>query len=183
MIYVIPTDTCFWIWCEISDIESYEKIYKIKNRTLDKPLAIMVWDFNWLETHTDLNDEQISFLKNYNHPFTVLTNCDRIKMLLSLEQADFCYKNKEKYEKIAFRIANNEIQKKLIDEIWPIFLTSANLSWDKEIYDIIEIKNIFKPYLKDIKIFWENSINKIPPSDIFEFVWDSLELNYLRKNY
>jgi hypothetical protein len=77
----------------------------------------MVESFEWLEENTSLTNEQVDFLKSYDKPFTIMTDCPRIKMILELEQEDFSYENKEAYEKIAFRIANTDIQKKLISEI------------------------------------------------------------------
>ncbi|MDD5770612.1 MAG: Sua5/YciO/YrdC/YwlC family protein [Candidatus Gracilibacteria bacterium] len=184
MIYIIPTDTCFGIACALDDTKSYHKIYKIKNRELNKPLAIMVEDFDWLLENTTLNLEQVVFLKNYKKPFTILTNCPRIEMILNLEQEDFNYENKKFYKKIAFRVANNEIEKNLINEVGPIFLTSANFSGEKEIYDIYEAKKQFLKYTKDIKFLGENYKldEKIKPSDIFEFDGENLEIKYLRKN-
>lgn len=183
MIYIIPTDTCFWIACALDDIKSYHEIYQIKNRDFSKPLAIMINDFLWLEKYTNLTKEQIDFLKKYSKPWTIITSSSKIEIILNLEQEDFFYKNKEFYKSIAFRVANNEIQKKLINEIWPIFLTSANLSWEKEIYDILEAKKQFKNY-KSIKFLWEKTKldNNIKPSDIFEFRWNNLDIKYLRQN-
>lgn len=182
MIYIIPTDTCFWIACGFDDTQSYHRIYEIKKRPLEKPLAIMVKSFEWLEQNTELNKQQIDFLKTYNKPFTVLTECPYIKMILNLEQEDFEYQNKESYKKIAFRVAHNDIQKKLLSEIGPIFLTSANFSWEKEIYDISEAKKQFQNF-KNIQFLWEWIIldNSIKPSDIFEFEWESTNITYLRQ--
>ena len=182
MIYILPTDTCFWIACALDDTKNYHKIYEIKKRPLDKPLAIMVESFDWMQENTILTLKQIEFLKNYKKPFTILTNCPRVEMILNLDQEDFEYKNKEVYSKIAFRIANNEIEKKLISEVWPIFLTSANLAWEKEIYSLDEAKKQFWKY-KNIVFLWEwvKLDEKIKPSDIFEFIWSSLEIKYLRQ--
>jgi len=181
MIYILPTDTCFWIWCALDDNISYHKIYDIKKRDLSKPLAIMVSDFAWLEKYTTLNQDQISFLKNYNKPFSIITECNSIKMILNLEQEDFEYKNKEIYEKFSFRVAHNNIQKKLIKEIWPIFLTSANISWEKEIYSIDEAKKQFWQ-IKNIQFLWEDILldSSTPPSDIIEFKWESIEFEKIR---
>jgi len=77
----------------------------------------MVESFEWLVKNTSLNDDQIDFLKKYPRPFTILTDCPYIEMILNLEQDDFQYENKEFYKKIAFRVAHNEIQKKLISEV------------------------------------------------------------------
>lgn len=182
MIYIIPTDTCFWIACGFDDTQSYHRIYEIKKRPLEKPLAIMVESFEWLEQNTELNKQQIDFLKTYNKPFTVLTECPYIKMILNLEQEDFEYQNKESYKKIAFRVAHNDIQKKLLSEIGPIFLTSTNFSWEKEIYDISEAKKQFQNF-KNIQFLWEWIVldNSIKPSDIFEFEWESTNITYLRQ--
>lgn len=183
MIYLLPTDTCFGIACALDDTQSYHKVYEIKKRPLEKPLAIMVESFEWLYQNTDLSQEQIAFLKSYNKPFTVLAHCPYIEMILNLEQEDFCYENKECYKKIAFRVANNEVEKKLIQEIGPIFLTSANFSGEKEIYDMTEAKKQFTTFGKSIKFLGENIIlnPNIKPSDIFEFQDETMNIKYFRQ--
>lgn len=184
-IFLINTDTCYWIACPIYDRNAYHKIYKIKKRDLSKPLAIMVGDFNWLSENTPLNKEQINFLKNYKKPFTIMTDSNTIKLWLNYSDEEDMFINKDIYKKIAIRIAHTKEQKKLIKEVWPIFLTSANLSWEKEIYDEIELKEEFKYYLekkvvKLIETSEKNSKNQ-KPSEIFEFVWDSLDRDYIRR--
>lgn len=182
MIYIIPTDTCFWIACSFDDTKSYHKIYEIKKRPFEKPLAIMIESFEWLEKNTSLNKTQIEFLKSYKKPFTILTECPYMQMVLNLEQEDFEYQNKEVYKKLAFRVANNDIQKKLISEIGPIFLTSANFSGEKEIYSIEEAKKQFA-FLKNITFLWEwiTLDSSIKPSDIFEFEWETTKIKYVRQ--
>lgn len=183
MIYILPTDTCFWISCAFDDTKSYHKIYEIKKRPLEKPLAIMIESFDWLEKNTPLSKKQIEFLKAYKRPFTIMTQCPHIQMVLNLEQEDFCYENKQFYKKIAFRVAHNDIQKKLIHEVWPIFLTSANFSGEKEIYDIMQAKKQFEKFKKEITFLWDEIKldNSIKPSDIFEFIWESIEIQYVRQ--
>lgn len=105
-----------------------------------------------------------------------------MQMVLNLEQEDFEYQNKEVYKKLAFRVANNDIQKKLISEIGPIFLTSANFSGEKEIYSIEEAKKQFA-FLKNITFLWEwiTLDSSIKPSDIFEFEWETTKIKYFRQ--
>jgi len=73
----------------------------------------MVSDFDYFKENTKLNLEQIDFLKEYKNPFTILINKDKIldKNLLSIINN---LSNSEIYEKIAFRVAHNFMQKKLI---------------------------------------------------------------------
>lgn len=128
-IFLLPTDTCFGIACALDDMESYHRIYKIKKRKPDKPLALMVEDWKWLEKYSELTAEQIEELKNYERPFTVLTQAPYIEMFLKLQdENDEGFENAEVYEEIAFRVAHNDIQKKLIREVGPIWLTSANFA-------------------------------------------------------
>lgn len=187
MIYILPTDTCFWIACPIHDLKSYSWIYKIKKRDLWKPLAILVPSFEWLFENTDLNKEQIKFLKEYNKPFTILTNCDSLKVWINyIDDDNNEFINRDIYEQFAFRIVTNDTEKKLVKQNWPMFLTSANLSKQPEIYTSKKINEDFWYYFeKDkIKFVWENT-GKLPEngtSDIFEFAWEDLEIKYLRKN-
>ncbi len=187
MIYILPTDTCYWIATPIDDIKNYEKIYKIKKRNFDKPLAIMVEDFKWLKDNTDLTSEQVNFLENYDKPFTILCDSSYLQIWLNFVNEDNWeeFINRWVYEQIAFRVANNKTQKKVIKTHWPIFLTSANISNEKEIYSAREIKEKFEYYLekKIITFIWENTWNLEwdKPSEIFEFVWDTLEQEFLRK--
>lgn len=173
MIYIIPTDTCFWIACPIWSIKEYKKIYTLKRRTLDKPLAIMVEDYEYLKKHTYINQLQLDFLKKYPFPFTVLLNTKRDFILDEIP-------NKKLYRKTAFRVANLPVQIALLRKIWPIFLTSANLSNTQETYLLKDI-----PFEKneEIEIISTEDLEKRPASDIFEFVWESAKILYLRKGY
>ncbi|MBT3726789.1 hypothetical protein HOG21_03695 [bacterium] len=103
--------------CPIHDIKSYEGIYKIKKRNLSKPIAILIDNYKWLTENTDLNTEQIEFLKNYDKPFTILTNSDPLKLWINYTDEDNKeFINRDIYKEFAFRVANNNTQKKLIKQ-------------------------------------------------------------------
>ncbi|QFR39018.1 Sua5/YciO/YrdC/YwlC family protein [Candidatus Gracilibacteria bacterium 28_42_T64] len=184
-VYIIPTDTCYGLACPISEHESYDKIYKMKKRDYTKPLAIMVEDFKWLSQNTDLTPEQIQFLKDYENPFTILTESMPLSHWIQFEVEDVCFRNREVYPKIAIRIANNTEQAKLIKRVGPIFLTSANISDKPEIYKGSELKTEFAYYLANSKIEllggYDLTYNN-HTSDIFEFEGTTTEIKYLRKN-
>ena len=183
MIFIIPTNTCFWIWCFIDDIENYKNIYKIKNRSFDKPLAIFIKDFLYIEKYMDLSKKQIDFLKNYEKPFTFLIDKDKFKDDLVLKKIEKL-PNKDKYKKLAFRVVHEQIHKKLIEQNWPFFLTSANKSSQSEIKSLEKIKQVFKNDIEkyNIKIFDDGIFEIKSPyahSEIFEFTKDGL--HYIRK--
>lgn len=172
MIYILPTDTCFWIWCQIYNEEDYRQIYSLKKRSFDKPLAIMVENIEFLKKHTPISDMQVKFLLDYKRPYTVLLTTKTNFISENIP-------NKSLYKKTAFRIANTEMQKNLLGKIGPIFLTSANISGNKEIYSKKDIP--FHPS-ENITIYGESDIEIVPPSDIFEFIGDTTKIIYLRKS-
>jgi L-threonylcarbamoyladenylate synthase len=185
-IFIIPTNTCFWIACPIKNIDNYKKIYEIKNRDYSKPLAILCDSFEYLEENTLLNKEQINFLKNYQKPWTILIDKEKItdkKLLNQIEKLP----NTEIYQKIAFRVAHNFMQNKLIRLNWLLFLTSANKSWKPEIFSSLKIKEEFKNEIEkySIKVFAHNDFcinSHQTSSDIFEFIENTDNIKYLRKN-
>lgn len=186
MIYLFPTNTCFWIACSIDDIKSYDKIYNIKKRSLDKPLAILVADFSWLLKNTSLTQEQVDYLEKYKKPFTILTDCPHLKLWLNYENPENseAFQNRDIYEKFAFRVAHTKEQEKLTKKIWPLFLTSANYSNSPEIYSYDELEITFWNLIENwkIKYIWEKQdLEKTKSSEVFEFEWESLEKKFLRK--
>jgi len=177
---ILSTDTCFWIATPMTDIEWYEKIYKIKDREYSKPLAILVMDFEWLKENTTLNNQQIDFLIKYKKPFTILTETRQDILPDNLP-------NKSIYKKLAFRVTQTFMQRSLIQEHGPLFLTSANKSWEPEIFSTKDIRESFKDELRkySIKVFAHPNYeikSEFSSSDIFEFIWDTTEVKYIRRN-
>lgn len=186
MIYIIPTDTCYGIACALEDKKNYEKIYKIKKRRFEKPLALMVESFDWLAENTDLTSEQIDFLKAYENPFTILTDSTPVRLFIEFwDKEEEHFLNKDVYDYISFRVANNDVEESLTKSLGPIWLTSANISWIWETYDIEQIEKDFEYYIEKwvVEVMGTHDLNEdIPASDVFRFVWETLELEYMRKN-
>jgi len=145
----------------------------------------MVKNFQWLREHTELTDEQVDFCERYEKPFTILTNSRNIELFLeySDENEDY-FINKDVYQHVAFRVAHTSAQESIINEVGPIWLTSANLSGAGETYDIEKIDSDFEYYIEKwvVEVIGtENLDPSIPASDIFSFEGESLEVSYLRK--
>jgi len=146
----------------------------------------MVEDFDWLRENTDLTEEQVNFLERYEKPFTILTNSRSIELFLQFwDDNEEHFINKDIYEQIAIRVASNPIESKLINSVGPIWLTSANLSGKWETYDIAKIEEDFEYYIEKevVEVLGTYTLDPdVPASDIFGFIWGSLDLEYLRKN-
>lgn len=174
MLYAIPTDTCFWLACPMNNETGFLEIYKLKWRDFNKPLSIVIKNFDDLNNYIKITKKQIDFLKKYPYPFTILWEINNNFLL-----PDFLDKNI--YSRVAIRIASVCLDRNITGNLeFPLFLTSANLSWQGEIYNSEEIVRIF--WNKNIEIFpWK--IDFKPASNIFEFIDDSLDINFIRKNY
>jgi len=169
-IFIIPTNTCFGIWCFIKDLEWYNNIYKIKWRNFNKPISIFVDSIEYLEKNTKLTTENIKFLENYENPWTVLINIEDItdkNLLYNISKLQ----NNGIYKKIAFRISHTQLQQNLIKENWIFFLTSLNNSWEKEILKLDQLPDNLKQKLEkyNVKVLDKNIYSKQSFSDIIEF--------------
>lgn len=70
----------------------------------------MVESLDYLEKNTHISPEQKNFLLHYRRPYTAL-----LKTKTDFIPSDI--PNKLRYQKVAFRIAHLDIQKKLLDTI------------------------------------------------------------------
>ena len=179
-LFIIPTDTCFGIWCFVQDVEWYENIYEIKWRDFNKPISIFIDSFEYLEKNTKLTKENINFLKNYKNPWTVVINIENLtdkKLLQNISKLP----NKKIYKKIAFRVSHTKLQQDLIKENGIFFLTSLNNSWEKEITNLGQISNNLKDKLKkyNVKILDKTIYSHQDFSNIIEFQND--KIFFLRK--
>jgi L-threonylcarbamoyladenylate synthase len=170
-ILAIPTDTCYGLACNFDDEVGYQEIYELKWREEGKPLAFVVEKFEDVETYVHITPEQLEFLRNYPYPFTLLAQ-PKIPIPLFLDP--------EKYIYFGLRVAEKCIDANICNSIsFPLFLTSANKSGQKESYTRWDVMALFGDI---VTIFWEKSGWQMP-SNIFSFVWDTLEIEYKRKNY
>ena len=146
----------------------------------------MVQSFDWLRKNTSLTSEQVNFLERYESPFTILTHAPAIELFLQFEDENGEYLiNKDVYQEVALRVVHNPVQKKLLSQVGPIWLTSANISDTWENYTLKDIEKDFGYYIENgvLEILSTKKPEaQLSASDIFRFVWESLEVEYMRKN-
>lgn len=169
MIQIIPTDTCYGLAWDMNEVD-YREIYRLKGRDFSKRLAVLVRDFDALREYAEITDEQIIFLKNYPHAWSVI-----LKKNPHWNLPDFL--DITDYANISFRVAEVCISRDIRNTLdYPLFLTSANLSGKSESMTLIEATKSFSGIP-----WYDGGICQLPPSDIFSF-GDNDEIIYLRKN-
>jgi len=136
-IVCLPTDTVYAISCDATNVDAIKKIYRIKNRPIDKTLPIFVSDINMARMYAQFRLKEegiakifwpgaITFVSKINLDCTILP-----KILIN-------------NQKIALRIPESDLIRsvcRLINR--PIIATSANISSKHNMNTFNEIKNTF----------------------------------------
>ena len=131
---VILTDTIYGIVGLALDEEVVERIYKVKERNLKKPMIILISSIddlsNIFEIH--LNEQCLNILKEF-WP-------GNVSVILPCKKFEHLHRG---LNSLAFRLPNKKELVDLIKEIGPIVATSANREGEKPAQDIGEAKEYF----------------------------------------
>ena len=136
-----PTDTVFGIGAMIDDLEAINKIYKLKKRSSDKPLAILASKVEDILPYIEMPSEDIFNIMKKYWP-GALTIIFKKKHSISSQVVS-------KIDTIAFRIPNNAITLNILEKTGPLATTSVNISGDNPInklfgdkIDYLLVKNV-----------------------------------------
>lgn len=176
-IYVVPTDTCIGLGCRLDDREWYDMLYNLKWREKSKPLAILVPTWEDLMYESVLTPTQVNFLRTYKFPFTVV--CE----IRSDFRDEYPILDKYGYKTVGFRVGEACLPAQTRAHIRaPFFLTSANKAGEEECHTIDEVNDIFRDNMDTLKIL-PGEAWCLPSSNVIQFVWNTNDLKYIRKNY
>ncbi len=135
-IVALPTETVYGLAAPMGNFESIEKIYQIKGRPPIKPLTICMASID----HAKLLGKNIpeSFYelgkKYWPGPLTLVIEANTQAILPIIRASE---------ETIGLRIPNDETTLKIIEEVGPIVLPSANLSGEAPLNSLREIEEVF----------------------------------------
>lgn len=118
-ILVYPTDTVYGIGCSPSS-EKVGEIFRIKKRSLDRPLSIACSDIDMVKEYTSLSPKEEAFIReNIKKPYTFIVRKKRAV-------PDIVTSGKNT---VGVRIPDHPLLKEIIATAGtPIITTSANIS-------------------------------------------------------
>jgi tRNA A37 threonylcarbamoyladenosine synthetase subunit TsaC/SUA5/YrdC len=118
---------------------TYEQIYAIKHRDLSKPLAILVKNFEDLPKYINISEEQIRF----SEPIPILgVVSQNARVMPRFQRSSEQIAN---IKSLSLRVAEVCIPEMIRDTLpYPLFLTSANHSGEKEAHTLEEAKSIIQ---------------------------------------
>lgn len=131
----MPTDTIYGIVGSALIPQTVEGIYKLRKRSTDKPMIILVSSIDDLKKFDiRLTEKQQKFLKNlWPNPVSVV---------LEVTGEKFRYLHREK-NSLAFRMPKDEKLLKILKKVGPLVAPSANFEGEKPSQTIEEAKHYF----------------------------------------
>jgi len=133
---ILPTDTLYGIHASALNKDSVEKIYKIKKRSLNNPLIILISSLSDLKRFEINIDEKIEEFLNEKWP-------GKLSVILPCKSESFEYIHRGK-KSLAFRIPDKINLKELIERTGPLVSTTVNIEGQKPATTINEARKIFK---------------------------------------
>ncbi|MBR6948674.1 MAG: threonylcarbamoyl-AMP synthase [Bacilli bacterium] len=134
---VIPTDTVYGLVCDALNIDSVDKIYKLKKRDYNKPLVILVSNIEMLKKCIrNLNDLELDIINKY-WPGELTIVFKKSNYIPDIVAGGT--------DEIAIRMPNNKELVDLINSVdRPLVATSANVSSQDTITNINKLEDSIK---------------------------------------
>lgn len=145
-ILIFPTDTVYGIGAKINDLEGIKKIYEIKGRDFNKPLAVLAASI-----------EDLANLIVIDSRFLKLANAFWPGPLTIIVKTSESFFKTSGYETLGVRIPKHQLALKILKKQGPMKVTSINQSGEEPLNDYLEIKNKYQS--KGVKIFNNKETN------------------------
>lgn len=131
-VIIFPTDTVYGIGTPIFDLEGIKRIYEIKNRPLDKPLACLCSDLEQIRSICIVSSDAIKLINKFLP--------GALTLILKAKKEVY---EKIGYETIGVRIPNYSKAIDILKENGPMLTTSVNESGN---VPLNEYDEIYKKY-------------------------------------
>ncbi len=139
------SDTVYAFCCAANDDAAVSKIYKLKNRDINKPISIFVKDKDMARDIFVFDEGVANLCDKYMPGFITL-----IAKLKKNSKFQLSKKLNLESDNIGFRIVEGEFVNSLLQELqFPIAVTSANISSSKELLCASDVVKGFLQKLSD----------------------------------
>ncbi|MCM1131067.1 MAG: L-threonylcarbamoyladenylate synthase [Staphylococcus sp.] len=160
---IFPTDTVYGIGCPIFDIKNIHKIYDIKHRSLEKPLACLCYDLAQIEEIAEV-DEKVKRIIRAFMP-GALTLILKAKPIVTAKIG---------YKTIGVRIPDSKLALELLKKNGPMLTTSVNESGEAPLSSYEEIVQAFGNFVDQVYSATQKFSNV--SSTVIDCTKDSLRL-------
>ena len=150
-IVVFPTETVYGIGTNGLDKEAIERLYKVKERPLNKPISLLVSDFEMIEkVAKDITEIEYNIMKKFfPGPLTIILNKRDIVPDIVTSGGST----------VGIRMPDEEITRKLIEYAGvPIAAPSANISGKPS---EIDVQDIIKEFGNKVDYYIDGGKSKL----------------------
>ena len=161
---VYPTDTIWGIGCDATNFKAVNKVYKLKKRSKNKSLIVLI----------DNKDKLGNYIKNVPEiAWVLIDSVDKPLTIIYPDGKNLAKNVLSPDGSVAIRVTNNEFSKRLIKKYGkPIVSTSANLAGEAPPLSFRKIsKEITDNVDYNVNLF-HDTINEVKASTIIKFVND-----------
>lgn len=145
---IFPTDTVYGIGCPIFDKESIHKIYELKHRSLEKPLACLCYNLDQIEEIAEIDDRVRKLIDTFfPGPLTLIV---KAKPVVTTQIG---------YKTIGIRIPASLLALNILKENGPMLTTSVNESGEPPLNTYEEIRTVYEGVVDHIYPAIESSSN------------------------
>lgn len=145
---IFPTDTVYGIGCGIFDVDNIKKIYNIKNRSYEKPLACLCASIEQINSIAIIDDNSRKLINEFLPGGLTLILKSREEVYLKIG-----------YKTIGVRIPNCKIALNILQKNGPMLTTSVNDSGAVPINEYEEIVQKYSNLVDEIYQANEDSSN------------------------
>ena len=169
---VMPTDTIYGIVGSALNPTVVENIYRLRRRTSDKPLIVLISSLNDLNHFNILlTEEQRKFLeKNWPNPLSIILSCP---------DKNFFYLHRGK-KSLAFRMPKDKILLETLKRVGPLVAPSANFEKEKPAETIDEARKYFGG---KVSFYVDAGKLKSKPSSIVQLYEDGTRIVLRKGSY
>ncbi|MDE5868208.1 MAG: threonylcarbamoyl-AMP synthase [Anaeroplasmataceae bacterium] len=147
-VIIFPTDTVYGIGCSIWDKDGIDRIYAIKHRSKDKPLACLCADLNQIEQIAVVDDKAKLLIKHFLPGALTLILKSKKEVLDSIG-----------YLTIGVRIPDCKEALEILNANGPMLTTSVNESGLTALNDYEKIVSFYGSLVDEIVPPTKNSSN------------------------
>ena len=135
-VIAFPTDTVYGVGCLIDDEQSIKRIYELKKRDQDKPLAILVGSIEQANDIVKALPKKAVELMEKHWPGALTIICEKNENVPSFLNP--------LYKTIGIRMPKSKIALAILQKYGPMAVTSVNKSGEAPLNTFDEINNAYQ---------------------------------------
>lgn len=162
---IMPTDTVYGMVTLFQNFSGLQRLFAVKDRTLNKKMPILVASWAQMAQFIDINNDIVKWVENAKEPTTIIYQWKN-NYFQNLDKRLLPYLSDKT---VALRFVNCPWLQNIILQTGPIFATSCNLSGKPPIYEFHSLL----PFEQQVDFIYQRPTENKKPSRLFNWTTQS----------